>query len=130
MTGSNRPHKNLEVWKESIQLVKMIYNLCHNFPVDEKFGLVSQLKRASVSVPANIAEGAARQTNKEFYQFLSISSGSLSEIDTLIEISLSLEIVDSENYNKIFEQLNKVTALLNGLKRKVLVDISKNEGIN
>lgn len=122
MTGSHRPHKNLEVWKESIQLIKMIYSLCSMLPNDEKYGLISQLKRASVSVSANIAEGAARQTSKEFYQFLSISSGSLSEIDTLIEISLSLEIMDTENYNKIFEQLNKVTALLNGIKRKVLSD--------
>ena len=121
---SQRPHKNLEVWKESIQLVKMIYRLCVNLPDDEKYGLKSQLKRASVSVAANIAEGAGRQSDKELLQFLSIASGSLSEIDTLFEIIVELELIDSKNMNEIINQINKVTALLNGLRKAIHLKIN------
>ena len=117
MGESQRPHKNLEVWKESIQLIKMTYELCQNLPGEEKFGLISQLKRASVSVSANIAEGAARQTYKEFYQFLPISSVSLSEIDTLIEVLQELDLIKTNTYNEMITQLNKTSALLNGLKK-------------
>ena len=119
-----RPHKNLEVWKESIQLVKMIYRLGGNLPDDEKYGLKSQLKRASVSVPANIAEGAGRQSDKEFLQFLSIASGSLSEIDTLVEITVELEFIDSNTMNEIINQISKVTALLNGLRKAIHLKIN------
>lgn len=73
-----RPHKNLLVWKDAIELVETIYNLSYKFPESEKFGLTSQVKRAVVSIPTNIVEGAARNTKKEFIQFLCISSGSLS----------------------------------------------------
>ena len=124
MESKQRPHKNLEVWKESIQLIKMIYSLSLNLPADEKFGLISQLKRASVSVAANIAEGAARQSDKEFYQFLSISSGSLSELDTLIEVLCELNLITIESKNDAIIQLSKVTALLNGLKKSVYLKIN------
>ncbi len=118
-----RPHKNLEVWKESIQLIKMIYNLCVSLPAEEKFGLISQLKRASVSVSANIAEGAARQTEKEFHQFLSIASGSLSEIDALIEVIFELNLIQPRYKDEIINKINKVSALLSGLKKSVSLKI-------
>lgn len=110
-----RAHKKLEVWKESLQLTKSIYEVSALLPSDEKFGLVSQLKRASVSVSANIAEGAARQTRKEFKQFLYISRGSLSEIDTLLELSDQLGFIKSEKKNELIDRLNSVSALLSGL---------------
>jgi len=120
-----RPHKNLEVWKESIQLIKMIYRLCPDLPSDEKFGLISQMKRASVSVSLNISEGAARRSDKEFHQFLTISSGSLSELDTLIEVVLELGFIDIKIYEDFIRQINKVTALLNGLMRIIALKIRK-----
>jgi four helix bundle protein len=119
MENKQRPHKNLEVWKESIKLTKMIYKLCAKLPTDEKYGLISQFKRASVSIALNIAEGAARQTDKEFYQFLTFSSGSLSEIDTLIEVSFELELIESCTKDDMFNQINKVSALLYGLKKYI-----------
>jgi four helix bundle protein len=91
MERKERSHKKLDVWKQSIKLIKMIYILCPDLPSDEKFGMISQLKRASVSISLNIAEGAARQSEKEYSHFLSIASGPLSEIDTLIEVPSELE---------------------------------------
>ena len=79
--------KDLRVWQKSIQLTTDIYKLLASFPTDEKFGLISRLKRAAVSVPSNIAEGAGRNSNKEFNHFLSISLGSLFELKTQLIIS-------------------------------------------
>ena len=110
-----RPHKNLVAWREAIQLVKDVYLLCDCLPESEKFGLVSQLKRASVSVPTNIAEGSARSTGKEFAYFLSIANGSLSEIDTLLTITFELRYLKSENLSLVLERVEKVGALINGL---------------
>ena len=75
-------HKDLEVWKESMNLVEMVYYLANQLPGDEKFGLISQLKRAAVSVPSSIAEGAARKSDKELIQFCFISLGSVAEVET------------------------------------------------
>jgi four helix bundle protein len=124
METKQRPHKNLEVWKESIKLSKMIYTMCNGLPSDEKYGLISQFKRASVSVALNIAEGAARETPKEFYQFLKFSSGSLSEIDTLIEITFELNLIQHTIKDEMFNQINKTSALLSGLKKYVYLKIN------
>lgn len=82
-----RTHKDLDVWKSSIYLAGNVYKITEKFPKNESFGITSQMRRAAVSVGANIAEGAARQSKKEFIRFLSISKGSASELDTLLEIS-------------------------------------------
>jgi four helix bundle protein len=118
-----RPHKNLLVWKDAIELVETIYNLSNKFPESEKFGLTSQIKRAVVSIPTNIAEGAARNTKKEFIQFLYISSGSLSEVDTLITIASNLNYIKKEELEVITKKMDKVSALLNGLIKKLKMDI-------
>lgn len=118
-----RPHKNLLVWKDAIELVEIIYTLCEKFPESEKFGLTSQLKRAIVSVPTNIAEGAARNTKKEFIQFLYISSGSLSEVDTLITIASNLKYLKNEELKMITRKMDKISSLLNGLIKKLKMDI-------
>jgi four helix bundle protein len=88
-------HKNLEIWKKGIDMVENIYKLTESFPSEEKFGLISQLRRAAISVPSNIAEGAARKNDKEFIQFLYISLGSLSEIETQLIISRRLQFTNS-----------------------------------
>ena len=84
---NNKPHKNLEVWKLSMKLCQDVYQVCKDLPLDEKYGLASQMKRAAISVPSNVAEGAARNSEKEFIQFLSIAQGSLSELDTQLDLS-------------------------------------------
>lgn len=118
-----RPHRNLIVWQEGIQLVKLVYKFSMLLPPEEKFGIQSQIRRASVSVSVNIAEGAARKTEKEYLQFLYISRGSLSEIDTLIEIIKELEFITPEQMNDAFEKNNNVSAMLNGLINKIEKDI-------
>ncbi len=114
-----RPHKKLEVWKEGMTLVKKIYEMVAQFPDDEKFGLVSQLKRASVSVPTNIAEGAARNTEKEFLRFLYIARGSLSEVDTLLQLSEELDFMRKDQFDLLIQQVNRINAMLNGLIKKL-----------
>jgi four helix bundle protein len=112
---SVRPHKNLVAWKEAIQFVKDVYLLCDRLPESEKFGLTSQLKRVCVSVPTNIAEGAARSSDREFAYFLHIANGSLSEVDTLLTIAIELNFLKSEELILVLERIDKVGALLNGL---------------
>ena len=118
-----RPHKNLIVWKDSIEFVQFIYTLTKKFPDTEKFGLISQLNRASVSVPTNISEGAARNTKKEFIQFLFISSGSLSEVDTLLTISSKLNFINENEFSEANIKMNRISSLLNGLIKKLKADI-------
>ena len=85
-----KSHKDLEVWKISMDFVTDLYKLTKQFPPSELYGLTSQIKRAAVSIPSNIAEGAARKNTKEFIQFLHIALGSLAEIETQLEISSRL----------------------------------------
>ncbi len=106
-------HKELDVWKESINLVKMIYAKTRDFPKDEIFGLTSQIKRAAVSVPSNISEEAARRSDKEFNHFLYIALGSLSEVETQMIIAVELEFI--KEVDSIIEKINKVRRLLLGL---------------
>lgn len=113
-----RTHKDLDIWKVSIELVKDIYQLTLIFPDSEKFGLSQQMRRAAVSIPSNIAEGAGRQHVKEYIQFLYISSGSLSELETQLEIALQLKYVKSiDNLNeKIIRIRQMITKLIKSLK--------------
>ena len=119
---TSRPHKKLLVWQKSLHFVKDIYVLSNSFPQQEKYGMTSQLKRASVSILLNIAEGAARSSKKEFVQFLSISRGSVSEVDALLDILKELNYIESESYNSLAHKLNEISALLQGLIRKIKVD--------
>ena len=88
-------HKDLEVWKKSMDLVESIYTLTQRFPEAEKFGLTSQMRRSAVSIPSNIAEGAARKGDKEFLHFLPIALGSLSELETQYLIATRFTIHNS-----------------------------------
>jgi len=102
-------HKDLDVWKKSMDLVELIYSVTSQFPSDERFGLVSQMRRAAVSIPSNIAEGAARKGDKELIQFLMIAIGSLSELETQYLISVRLNFVDkNEELEKILLENKKL----------------------
>jgi four helix bundle protein len=87
-----KPHKKLNVWKSAIELVTEIYVITRSFPEEEKYSLTSQMKRAAISVASNIAEGAARKTKKEFMQYLHVAQGSISELDTQLEIAKRLKM--------------------------------------
>ena len=82
-----RPHEGLEVWRDAMDLVEAVYRMTSSFPDSERFGLTSQMRRAAVSVPSNIAEGAARRSRADYLRFLGIARGSLSELDTQIQIA-------------------------------------------
>ena len=113
-----RPHYRLQAWKVAMALVKHVYKLTGSFPQEELYGLTSQMRRAAVSVPSNVAEGAARSGRREFAQFLSVASGSLSELDTQLLIAAELGYV--EQAHPILEQINEASALLAGLRRSVV----------
>jgi four helix bundle protein len=112
-----KSHKRLDVWQKSFTLAKSIYEVTGVFPPEEKYGLISQMRRAAVSIPSNIAEGAARQTNKDTLQFFIVARSSLSELDTQIELSHSLGMIDLQNYQNLQNQITSVDSLLSGLIR-------------
>jgi four helix bundle protein len=108
-------HKNLEVWKKSIELVKLIYKVTDTFPNKEAYGLTSQIRRATVSVPSNIAEGAARKSNIERKRFFEISRSSLVEIDTQIEISIELNLIKEDEIISLDKMIVEVFSMLSSL---------------
>jgi len=110
-----RTHENLEVWKKGVEVVVEIYKATEIFPKDERFGLISQIRRATVSIPANIAEGAARISVKEFLYFLSNAQGSASEVSTEILIALKLEFLDKETYSDLQSKLDEIGRMISGL---------------
>ncbi|MBI5752547.1 MAG: four helix bundle protein [Hydrogenophilales bacterium] len=118
--SSEKPHTRLEVWRSAMLLVKTVYEVTGNFPRHEQFGLVSQMRRAAVSIPSNIAEGSARTSRKEMAQFLSIAKGSLSELDTQIRIAEMLGYLLAPT--ELQALLERTSKLLSGLHRKVQND--------
>ena len=119
-----RSHNNLDAWQRSIDFVTEIYKSTETFPKDERFGLTSQIRRAAVSIAANMAEGAARRSDKEFLQFLSHAQGSASEVETELLIAFKLGFIEKPNYDRLFEELDRIgrmiTGLSNHLKQKVI----------
>ena len=113
-------HKELKVWQKGIELVKSVYEVTQSFPANEQFGLVSQMRRAAVSIPSNIAEGSARQSDKETIQFLHISLGSLAELETQLIIAEKLNYIkEPQTYlNKIIEIRSLILGLIKYLKNK------------
>ena len=111
-------HKDLEVWKKSMDLVESVYQMTNSFPDSEKFGLTNQIRRAVVSIPSNIAEGSGRKSDKELIQFIHIAIGSLAEVETQYLISIRLKYIDkNENIENELVVLNK---LLIGFKNYLL----------
>ena len=108
-------HKKLEVWIKSMELVEEVYMLTNLFPKSEEFGLKSQMRRAAISIPSNISEGAGRSSIKENIRFLNIANGSIAELETQIIISEKLEFVASKEL--ILDKLRVVRKLNNGLKK-------------
>lgn len=116
---NERPHKKLTVWKKSIDIVTIIYEETKQFPREEEYGLKSQLRRAAVSVPSNIAEGLTRKSLNDELHFLNIAQASLSEIDTQLEISLKINYIDNACYQRIETQIIEIQKMLAGLSRRL-----------
>ncbi|MEN7549596.1 four helix bundle protein [Rapidithrix thailandica] len=107
--------KDLNVWKLAHQTVLKLYKLTEDFPTQEKFGITSQLTRAAVSIPANIAEGSGRNSAKEYIHYLTISRGSVEECKYLILLSKDLEFIKPDEYEELEASLNEIGKMLNGL---------------
>jgi four helix bundle protein len=114
-----KTHKDLEVWKNSIKLITMIYSITRNFPKEELYGLTNQMRRCSVSIASNIAEGAARNSKKEFIQFLHIARGSLAELETQVIVSQNLNYLPSETLILLETEMKIVGGQLSGLLRSL-----------
>ncbi len=114
-----RDYKKYDVWIASINLNVAIYALTESFPDNEKFGLISQIRRCSVSISSNIAEGASRTSGKEFSRFLEIAQGSCFELETQIIISKHLNLITADQFEVINDQVLSITRQLSGFKRKL-----------
>jgi four helix bundle protein len=116
MAGS---HEDLEVWRQGIDLVDGVYDLCKRLPSDERFGLISQLQRASVSVPANIAEGCGRDSTKDLLRHLAIAQGSFAELKTLLVIISRRRFAEPGRIEATMDAASRVGRLLVGLQRSL-----------
>lgn len=112
-----KPHKKLDAWKLAMDLVIEIYGETAKFPNQERYGLIDQIRRAAISIPSNIAEGAARHTRKEFINFLHIAQASLSEVDTQIELASRLRYIDETKQTLLDGQMERIDKTITGLIR-------------
>lgn len=110
-----KTHKDLDVWKKAVDFVTDLYKLTQDFPKEELYGLTSQMRRAAISIPSNIAEGSARQGNKELVQFLYIALGSVVELDTQLIIARNLSYINEEEFIQFMSRLEEIGKMLNGL---------------
>lgn len=112
-----KPHEQLEAWKYAMQLVVAVYQMTSEFPSEERYGLAQQMRRAAVSIPSNIAEGAGRNSPKEFLNFIGISRGSLAELETQLQLAVMLGFAVPDH--QVFELANSTGKLLTGLHKKL-----------
>jgi four helix bundle protein len=115
----SKPHKKLVAWQKSMDLVEKIYELSKRFPRDEVYGLTSQVRRAAVSVPSNIAEGAAGRSSVQFRNYLSVAIGSLNELDTQLEIAQRVGYVDATAVSETVALVDECLAVTYGLRRSL-----------
>ena len=115
----SRSYRDLEVWKLSIDFVKKVYQVTHNFPASENYGLINQIRRAAVSIPSNIAEGQGRNSTKEFKQFLAISLGSLAELETQLIIAKEIEYLTQNGLDALLSPLDRIRKMIKGLSKGI-----------
>lgn len=119
MFGKITSHKDLEVWRKSMDLVENVYKLTQNYPKEELYGITSQIRRATVAIPLNITEGFHRHHIKEYVQFLYIAKGSAAELETLLEITNRLQFNHTANIEGIQRLLSEILRMLSGLISKL-----------
>src|SRR6058998_3683252 len=119
MEKKTQNYRDLVVWQKGIELAKLLYPLSAQFPSEEKFGLISQIRRAAVSIPSNIAEGQARHTTGEFIQFISHAEGSVAELDMQLILSVELRFCDNSSAAPAFELIDELRRMMNVLRRKL-----------
>jgi four helix bundle protein len=114
-----RTHRDLDVWKKSIDLVTLIYKYTAEYPKDEVYGLTSQIRRCAVSIPSNIAEGSARTTRKDFSHFLAIALGSVAELETQLIISRNLNYLSEAVLDELISELISIRRMTLGLRKSI-----------
>jgi four helix bundle protein len=114
-----KSYKDLDIWKKGVLLSIEIYSLTSAFPDNEQYGITSQIRRATTSIPANIAEGYGRESSKNYVQFLKISRGSLYELDTFLIIALGLNYIDKEQRNHLNVKIEELSKMINSLIKKL-----------
>ena len=119
MKNKTQSYRDLVVWQKGIELAKLLYPLSVQFPSEEKFGLISQIRRAAVSIPSNIAEGQARHTTGEFVQFISHAEGSVGEVDAQLFLAVELDFVSNKQAASCFDLLGGERRMLNALRRRL-----------
>jgi len=113
-------YKDLVVWNKSVALAKVVYQICKSLQPEEKYALADQLKRASISVASNIAEGYGRQSTNDYKRFLSIALGSVYEIETQLQIAFELQMINKETFSTAIELANEVNRMIYALKSKLI----------
>ena len=111
--------KELKIWQEGMELAKVVYKATATFPQNEKYGLTSQINRSAVSIPSNIAEGAGRNSDKEFLQFLNIALGSAFELETQLILAQAFGFIDEKALSESVAQLQKIQKMINGFKDRL-----------
>ncbi len=119
-----RDYKNIRAFKEADELAVLVYKLTKNFPKDEIYGLISQIRRAATSVPTNIAEGASRQYKKDYLNFLYIARGSLAETEYLLHLANKLEYMGDDTFAEVVKQKQAVATTLYGLIESVTKEVA------
>ncbi len=112
-------YEELKVWQKAVNLVTQVYNCTASFPKEEIYGLTAQMRRAAVSIPSNIAEGSCRESTKDFLRFISISNGSLAELQTQLVIAKNLGFISIENLDILKESADEVGRMVNGLQKSL-----------
>ena len=111
--------EDLKIWKKSIELTKSVYVICADLPSEERFGLISQLKRCAVSIPSNIAEGAGRNSTKEFIHFLSIANGSSYELQTQLILATELNLISEEKIKPLLTNIIEIQKMNYGFQKSL-----------
>jgi four helix bundle protein len=119
MAGKIRTYRDLDIWKIGIELVKDIYKSTEQFPRQETYGLVSQMRRSGVSIPSNVAEGFRRYHNKEYKQFLYVSLGSCAELETQVTIAKELKYIQEDKEAELLERLDHICRMISNLLKKL-----------
>ena len=120
MSEEIKTHKDLKIWQRSVALVTRVYAITEMFPKSEMWGLTNQIRRASVSVPSNIAEGSGRRSDKELVQFLHIASGSLAELETQFIIAKNLGFITNNEYSDIEQDIQEIIRMVSAMSKSIL----------
>lgn len=113
------PYQKLQIWQKGFALARLTYDITRSFPEEERYGLISQMRRSAVSVPSNIAEGSQRTTNRDFHSFIAIAKGSLAELETQVLLSQHLGYMNETNTTSLIRRIEEIAKMLRAFALKL-----------